>query len=76
MTARMFVGACGLALMGAGAWFLLSGPDAQDPWEVAEWLGGFLLVHDALVVPLTLAAGFAVSRARAARGALRGAFLV
>ncbi|MGW1075872.1 hypothetical protein [Streptomyces sp. NPDC002537] len=72
---RVVLGGCGLALMGVGAWILLFGVDAQDPWEVAKWLIGMLLVHDAVVVPLTLAVGLVVARVPGRR-ALRGTLLV
>ncbi|MEU3751674.1 hypothetical protein AB0H17_02745 [Streptomyces olivoreticuli] len=72
---RISAGALGLALMAAGVWALLFGADAQDPWVVAKWLLGVLVVHDGLVVPLTLAVGFAVSRVPV-RGVVRGTLLV
>lgn len=72
---RAAVGGCGVALMGVGAWALLLGADAQDPWAVARWLTGALVVHDLVLVPLTLAVGFAVARLPGRR-VVRGTLLV
>ncbi|MEU5423856.1 hypothetical protein ACFY1P_06265 [Streptomyces sp. NPDC001407] len=72
---RIFAGVLGLALMAAGVWALLFGAQPQDPWIVVKWLIGVLVAHDGVVVPVTLAVGFAVSRLPA-RGVVRGTLLV
>ncbi|MFF7726834.1 hypothetical protein [Streptomyces sp. NPDC008001] len=61
--------------MGMGLWTAWRGDDPQDPWQVARWLAGSVLVHDGIVVPLTLLAGLVVARLRARR-AVRGGLLV
>ncbi|MFI1797594.1 hypothetical protein ACH427_09585 [Streptomyces sp. NPDC020379] len=72
---RILAGALGLALMATGVWALLFGTQPQDPVEVAKWLLGVLLVHDGVVVPVTLAVGFALARGPV-RGVVRGTLLV
>ncbi|MEU5189136.1 hypothetical protein AB0G83_18605 [Streptomyces klenkii] len=72
---RAAAGACGVALMGVGVWAAWRGDDPQDPWPVVRWLAGAVLVHDGIVVPLTLLAGLVVVRLRARR-AVRAGLLV
>ncbi|MEV6673378.1 hypothetical protein [Streptomyces sp. NPDC051162] len=72
---RLLVGALGLALMATGAWALLFGAQPQDPAEVAKWLLGVIVLHDGVVVPVTLAVGFALARGPV-RGIVRGTLLV
>jgi hypothetical protein len=67
---RALAGAAGLALMGVGA-FLLDLPGLMG---VLGWLGGALLLHDALIAPLVLLAGLVVRGS--VRGPVRGALLV
>jgi hypothetical protein len=69
---RVLAGLAALALMGWGASLLLDVPDLTG---VLVWLGGALVVHDALVAPLVLLAGIALVRG-ATRGLVRGALLV
>ncbi|MFS4109848.1 hypothetical protein ACLU4X_34575, partial [Streptomyces sp. PD-S100-1] len=68
---RVLAGAAGVALMGTGVSLLL---DVRDLTGVLVWLGAALAVHDALIAPLVLLAGLAVTRvgARGARGGVRG----
>ncbi|MEU6863338.1 hypothetical protein ABZ924_08710 [Streptomyces sp. NPDC046876] len=71
---RHAVGAFGLVLAGWGGWLLLRQP---EPWRIAVWLGGAVVVHDALVAPLVLAiAALAAAAGLRLRGALRGALVV
>ncbi|MFF4158634.1 hypothetical protein [Streptomyces sp. NPDC001678] len=72
---RIAVGTVGVALMGVGVWALLYGGAPQDPWPVVKWLAGALVLHDGVVAPLTLAAGFVVSRLPGRR-LVRGTLLV
>ncbi|GAA3839894.1 hypothetical protein GCM10022403_085210 [Streptomyces coacervatus] len=69
---RLLAGAAGLALMGVGASLLL---DVQDLMGVAEWLGGAVVLHDALIAPLVLLVGLLLVRG-GVRGPIRGALLV
>lgn len=69
---RVLAGAAGLALMGVGASSLLDVPDLMD---VLVWLGGALVLHDALIAPLVLLAGLVLVRG-GVRGPVRGALLV
>ncbi|MFF4795711.1 hypothetical protein ACFY2M_39790 [Streptomyces sp. NPDC001276] len=69
---RVLAGMAGLALMGVGASLLLHVP---DPMDVLVWLGGALVLHDALIAPLVLLAGLVLVRG-GVRGPVRGALLV
>ncbi|WP_329406215.1 hypothetical protein OG802_01075 [Streptomyces sp. NBC_00704] len=69
---RVLLGAVGVALMGVGAFQLT---DVRDPVGVLVWLGGAVLLHDAVIAPLLLLVGFVLVRRRA-RGPVRGALLV
>ncbi|MFE6738490.1 hypothetical protein [Streptomyces tubercidicus] len=69
---RVVTGAGGVALMGVGATLLL---DVRDLTDVLIWLGGAVLLHDALLAPLVLLVGLLVARG-GARGPVRGALLV
>ncbi|QGV77261.1 hypothetical protein [Streptomyces ficellus] len=70
---RTVTGVVGVCLIGVGA-FLLAG--VRDPLGVLLWLGGALVLHDAVLAPLVLAAGMALAalprRGGAARGVVRG----
>ncbi|MYT33720.1 hypothetical protein [Streptomyces sp. MspMP-M5] len=69
---RVLAGMAGLALMGVGASSL---PDVPDLRDVVVWLGGALILHDAVIAPLVLLAGLVLVRGWA-RGPVRGALLV
>lgn len=68
---RWILGGCGLLLIAIGGRLLSVLP---DPLDVMVWLGGALVLHDAIIAPLVLAAGLAVA-AVPARGVVRGALL-
>ncbi|MFE1988128.1 hypothetical protein [Streptomyces mirabilis] len=70
---RLLAGAAGLALMGVGASLLLD--RQQDLMGVLEWLGGAVVLHDALIAPLVLLVGLVLVRG-GVRGPVRGALLV
>ncbi|KUN03564.1 hypothetical protein AQI95_24090 [Streptomyces yokosukanensis] len=70
---RLLAGAAGLALMGVGASLLLD--RQQDLMGVLEWLGGAVVLHDALLAPLVLLVGLVLVRG-GVRGPIRGALLV
>ncbi|NKQ23132.1 hypothetical protein [Streptomyces galbus] len=69
---RVTTAAAGLALMGVGVSLL---GDVRDPTGVLLWLGGAVVLHDALIAPLVLLVGLVVVRG-GARGPVRGALLV
>ncbi|MFE9928474.1 hypothetical protein [Streptomyces sp. NPDC005533] len=66
MNGRYLTGALGLLAAAWGGWLLLSRP---EPWRIAVWLGGAVVVHDGFVAPLVLAIG---ALAAAAGPRLRG----
>lgn len=69
---RILTGAAGLALMGVGASLLL---DVRDLTGVLLWLGGAVVLHDAVIAPVVLLVGLVLVRG-GARGPVRGALLV
>ncbi|MFI5797744.1 hypothetical protein [Streptomyces sp. NPDC051677] len=69
---RVLIGAGGLALMGVGVSLLLG---VRDLTDVLIWLGGAVVLHDALIAPLVLLVGLAVVRG-GVRGPVRGGLLV
>ncbi|WP_371576040.1 hypothetical protein [Streptomyces sp. NBC_01314] len=69
---RVMTGAAGLALMGVGASLLL---DVRDLAGVLVWLGGAVVLHDAVIAPLVLLIGLVLVRG-GVRGPVRGALLV
>ncbi|MGA5503942.1 hypothetical protein [Streptomyces umbrinus] len=71
---RVLAGAAGMALMGVGGSLLM---DVRDLTGVLVWLGGAVVVHDALIGPLVLLVGLAPVLVRGgARGPVRGALVV
>ncbi|MBW8699719.1 hypothetical protein MBT84_08950 [Streptomyces sp. MBT84] len=70
--ARLSMGAAGLVVSGVGVQLLL---DVRDLPGVLVWLGGAVVLHDALIAPLVLLVGWALVRG-GARGPVRGALLV
>lgn len=70
-TCRYTLGALGLLLIAVGARLVAVLP---DPLDVLVWLGGALVLHDAVIAPLVLGVGLLVA-ALPARGLLRGALL-
>lgn len=68
---RLGLGASGLALLGVGGWHLARLP---DPYPVLVWLGGAVLLHDALIGPLVMAAGL-LAAALPGRAVVRGALV-
>ncbi|MEV1052026.1 hypothetical protein [Streptomyces sp. NPDC049887] len=69
---RYAAGGLGVVLMAVGTGLVLS---ARDAWGVVVWLGGALVLHDAVLAPLVLGAGMLVA-ALPARGVVRGALVV
>lgn len=54
MAFRYAVGGFGLAVMAFGGFLLVREP---EPWRIALWLAGGVLVHDGLIAPLVIAVG-------------------
>lgn len=52
--ARLLLGALGLGVLGWGAWLLLDQQDLAELRGVVVWLAGGVVVHDAVLAPLTL----------------------
>ena len=69
---RLLTGAAGAALMGVGVSLLL---DVRDLTDVVVWLGGAVVLHDALIAPAVLLAGPVLVRG-ALRGPVRAALIV
>ncbi|MFB6438775.1 hypothetical protein ACFCVY_18640 [Streptomyces sp. NPDC056411] len=69
---RFLAGAAGVALMGVGVSLLM---DVRDLTGVLVWLGGAVVLHDALIAPMVLLVGLALVRG-GARGRVRGALVV
>ena len=69
---RYLAGAAGVTLMGVGVSLLL---DVRDLTDVLVWLGGAVVLHDAVIAPLVLLAGLLLARG-GARGPVRGALVV
>lgn len=70
--ARLLLCAAGLVLSGVGVHLLL---DVRDLAGVLVWLGGAVVLHDALIAPLVLLIGWVLVRG-GVRGPVRGALLV
>ncbi|SHH49653.1 hypothetical protein [Streptomyces sp. 3214.6] len=69
---RALIGAGGLVLMGVGVSLLL---DVRNLTDVLIWLGGAVVLHDALIAPLVLLVGLVVVRG-GVRGPVRAGLLV
>lgn len=76
--ARWALGATGAAAMLWAAWLVLTGGRATDPVGVATWLVAALVLHDAVLAPLVVVAGWSLARVlpRWARGPVQAAALV
>lgn len=74
--ARVAAGAAGVLCMGVGVSLLA---DVRDLMGVLVWLGGAVVVHDAVIAPAVLLLGLVSVRAGVrggVRGPVRGALLV
>jgi hypothetical protein len=65
MRTRLLLGALGVAVAAYGAWLLLH-QGADNSWadlaHTAAWLAGGVVLHDFVLVPLTLLLGLALIR--------------
>ncbi|MFE0579685.1 MULTISPECIES: hypothetical protein [unclassified Streptomyces] len=74
MGIRYAVGVSGAMCAAWGGWLLLQ---QREPWRIAVWLGGAVVVHDGLVAPLVLAVAALVGAVGLRlRGVVRGALIV
>lgn len=70
MRTRIALGTIGVLILAYGSWRLLGTPRLTRPTTVGVWLLAALVLHDAVLAPLTIAVGFllgAVLRPRARR---------
>ncbi|MCX4806910.1 MULTISPECIES: hypothetical protein [unclassified Streptomyces] len=74
MNFRYVMGGSGLVCAAWGGWLFLQQP---EPWRIAAWLGGAVVVHDGFVAPvvMAIAALVAVAGLRL-HGVMRGALIV
>ena len=61
MRTRLLLGALGVAVAAYGAWLLLQ-EDLADLVDTAVWLAGGVVLHDFVLVPVTLLLGLALIR--------------
>ncbi|MFF4260705.1 hypothetical protein [Streptomyces virginiae] len=74
MNFRHVTGGLGLLCAAWGGWLLLQQP---EPWRIAVWLGGAVVVHDGFVAPLVFAvAALAAAAGLRLRGIPRAALIV
>lgn len=55
MGARLTAGAVGVAMLGFGAWHLLTDHDLGQKESIGKWLLGGVIVHDGILAPLVFA---------------------
>ena len=77
MRTRLLLGALGVAVATYGGWLLLQ-EDLSDLVDTAVWLAGGVVLHDFVLVPLTLLLGLALVRLLPAnlRAAVAGGLVV
>ena len=61
MRTRLLLGALGVAVATYGGWLILQ-EDLSDLVDTAVWLAGGVVLHDFVLVPLTLLLGLALVR--------------
>jgi hypothetical protein len=61
MRTRLLLGALGVSVAAYGAWLLLQ-EDVADLVDTAVWLAGGVVLHDFVLVPVTLLLGLALIR--------------
>ena len=64
---RLVLAVFGLAFLAIGAYALATTLSPGQIPSLAGWLIGVLVVHDAIIVPLTIVVGFALSKTVSAR---------
>ncbi|MFE2524719.1 hypothetical protein ACFXEL_10825 [Streptomyces sp. NPDC059382] len=74
MRSRYVMGALGLALMAWGGLLLVRQP---EPWRIALWLAGAVVLHDGFLAPLVMAvAALTAAAGLRLRGVPRAALIV
>ncbi|MFZ3468784.1 hypothetical protein ACODT3_33240 [Streptomyces sp. 4.24] len=74
MNGRRLAGGCGLLMAAWGGWLLLRQP---EPWRIALWLAGAVVLHDGFVAPLVIAiAALSAALGLRLRGLPRAALIV
>lgn len=82
MRFRLLLGTAGLALLGFGVFRILDDQSRTDPRGLVRWLVGYVLLHDGVIVPVTMLVGVALTKfvppraRRYLQGALVAAALV
>lgn len=61
-TLRLVLGGFGVALIGYGVLRILQNPTHSHPRELAVWLAGALVLHDALIAPAVIGTGWLLAR--------------
>jgi hypothetical protein len=74
MKARISLAVCGIAFGMWGLWLLLQSLSTDALIRLPLWLGGAVFVDDFVLIPLTIAVGWVLTRVRAAP-AIRTTFL-
>lgn len=67
MRTRITLGALGVLTIVYGTWRIVSTARLTRPMAVLEWLVGAVVIHDGVIAPLTVLAGFALGRITAPR---------
>ncbi len=62
MRGRLALGAVGVVVAGYGVWLLVSRSSTDQLRSVVTWLVGGVVVHDAVLAPLVLVAGWLALR--------------
>ena len=58
---RVALGVLGVALAAYGGWLLLRTQDTGEVLTIGVWLGAGVVLHDAVLAPLTIVLGWAVA---------------
>ena len=72
---RLVIGAIGVLIAAYGGWRILTTARLTRPLELGEWLIGALVVHDALLAPLTALFGIGLHRVMARRAPRAGRYV-
>ncbi|HEV2636418.1 MAG TPA: hypothetical protein VGX23_14805 [Actinocrinis sp.] len=71
MGARLTAGTVGVAMLGFGAWHLITGSDLGHKQSIGKWLLGGVIVHDGIIAPVVFggcALAWRLAGARLRRG--------
>jgi hypothetical protein len=59
---RLVLGAIGLLGIGYGVWLIMRFTVVSKPLKLAEWLAGAVILHDGVLVPVTLTLGAVLTK--------------